>query len=317
VLVVLAVAIAACSGGQAVSESSASPTTVAGTVASAPPTAEPPAPTTLATWPDPPEDLCSLYGEPRAEAVVSDARLDEVSGIASSRRHPGIVWMHNDSGDGAVVYAVDETGVTAAAFNLGVLTLDPEDLALGPGPATGDYLYLADIGDNFTFRPVVSVYRVAEPDPDGATMSEVERIDLVYPDGPADAEALAVDPVTGDLLVVTKAGRDPAVVWRAPAAGLVGGAAVDLVEVATLELDAEVTGADISVTGDRVALRGYDSIWLWRRTALDLGDVLDADPCRLDAPPERQGEAIAFGTAGNIITVSEGAAPSVYEVPRR
>lgn len=310
----LAVTITACSGTQATDPSA--PSTAPVTAVSSTAAREGQA-TTIGTWPDPPEDLCAVYSPPEAGAVVSDARLDEVSGIAPSRRHPGIVWMHNDSGDGAVVYAVDETGTTVAAFNLGILTLDPEDLAIGPGPAPGDHLYLADIGDNFTFRPVVSVYRVPEPDPAGTTVGEVERIDLVYPDGPADAEALAVDPVTGDLLVVTKAGRRPAAVWKAPAAALVAGASVDLVEVARLDLGAEVTAADISMTGDRVVVRGYDSVWLWGRTVLDLGEVLAGEPCRLDAPPERQGEAVAFDPAANLLTVSEGAEPTVYELAAR
>ena len=29
--------------------------------------------------------------------VVTDVRLKEISGLAVSRRHSGIVWMHNDS----------------------------------------------------------------------------------------------------------------------------------------------------------------------------------------------------------------------------
>ena len=36
---------------------------------------------------------------------LAERTLVEVSGIAPSRRSPGLLWMHNDSGDQAVLYA--------------------------------------------------------------------------------------------------------------------------------------------------------------------------------------------------------------------
>ena len=51
--------------------------------------------------------------------------------------------------------------------------------------------------------------RFAEPDLAGQRgqqldVEEAEEFRLSYPDGPHDAEALLVDPVTGDLFIVTK-----------------------------------------------------------------------------------------------------------------
>lgn len=263
-----------------------------------------------------PTGVCDAYAEPQAVATVADERLREVSGIVRSRAHPGTTWMHNDSGDGAVVYAVDETGRTTAAYNLGILTLDPEDLALGPGVG-GDALYLADVGDNFAFRPIISVYRFPEPDPAGGELGEVERIDLAFPDGPVDAEAVAIDPVTGDLLLVTKTTTDPALVYRAPAAELIDGGTVDLEALAELDLGAQVTALDLSPNGDRLAMRGYHEIWLWPRTDVDLAPVLAAAPCLLTSPDERQGESIAFDPDGSLFTVSEGAGPAVFKLAKR
>ena len=38
-----------------------------------------------------------------------DDRLVEISGITWSRRHPGTYWVHNDSGGGPYLYAIDGT----------------------------------------------------------------------------------------------------------------------------------------------------------------------------------------------------------------
>jgi hypothetical protein len=36
--------------------------------------------------------------------------VTESSGVAASRRHPGILWTHNDAGDDAVLYATNLGG---------------------------------------------------------------------------------------------------------------------------------------------------------------------------------------------------------------
>jgi hypothetical protein len=41
---------------------------------------------------------------------IQDPELPECSGRAASRTNPGVLWTHNDSGDGPFVYAMDETG---------------------------------------------------------------------------------------------------------------------------------------------------------------------------------------------------------------
>ena len=68
-------------------------------------------------------------------------------------------------------------------------------MAAGPAPnGSDDVLYVGDIGDNDAARPTVTVYRVHEPGEapaaPGVPLDEVEAIELQYPDGPSDAEAL-------------------------------------------------------------------------------------------------------------------------------
>jgi hypothetical protein len=63
------------------------------------------------------------------------ARLIESSGVAASRTHAGILWTHNDSGDGPNLYATDLHGTDRGAVRVpGAAAVDWEDIALGPCP---------------------------------------------------------------------------------------------------------------------------------------------------------------------------------------
>ena len=97
---------------------------------------------------------------------------------------------------------------------------DYEDIAIGPGPEPGvHYVYVGNIGDNDEKYDSVFIYRFPEPavslDQTGKKyiVSGVEQIELVYPFGPRDAEALMVD-VNGDIYLVTKY-RKPAELYVA------------------------------------------------------------------------------------------------------
>ncbi len=246
------------------------------------------------------------------EGEIRDPGLNEISGIVASRHHAGVLWMHNDSGDGATLYAVNTEGELLSRHDLfGVVAFDWEDIGIGPGPVSGvDYLYAGDIGDNLLFRSEVVAYRVPEPEVGRDTaIFQLETISLVYPTPGQDAEALAVDPLTGDLFVVTKTTAERPGVYRAPAERLGGEGSIALELVATLALPAggEVTAADFSPNGDRFALRSYRHVWIWDRTSEDMAETLAAVPCAAASPEERQGEALAFSADGrDMFTVSEG-----------
>ena len=153
---------------------------------------------------------CSGMGTGTEVGTVTEPAVVELSGLVASRTHAGVLWAHNDSGGAPVVYALSATGEALGAYPVdGAEAVDWEDIGIGPGPETGhSYLYLADIGDNGSTREHVTVYRAAEPDaaPDGTggPLPLVDALTIRYPDGPADAEALFVDPLDGDLYVITK-----------------------------------------------------------------------------------------------------------------
>ena len=275
-----------------------------------------------------PLPACPAFGEPVALGSVAVGEVWEASGVVESRRARDVLWLHNDSGDTARLFAV-----TTAGVGLGVFTLDAprpvdwEDVAVGPGPEAGQsYLYIGDIGDNLRVRETLRVYRVAEPVVDGrdASIGGVEVFQLVYPDGPHDCETLMVDPRSGDVFLVVKSADGVSPVFRARAPLHEGANALE--EVARLTFGAEplpggtlTTGGDISASGDAVIIRTYGSAYLWRRgPGGSVAEALATPPCRLPLAREPQGEAIGFAADGRgFFTVSEQAEQPIYFSPRR
>lgn len=258
---------------------------------------------------------------------MQSPELDEISGIVESAHNPSIFFVHNDSGDSPRIFAIDARGRLLATVTLpGVpLVFDAEAIARGPGPNSGSFIYLADVGNNLARsgrglpRGDAVLYRFPEPEvaPDmrgeELTASEVHAITLAFPDQPHDVEATLVDPLSGDALLITKEDTGTSLVLRAPAAALASGRvlleAVAKLQFGTAPLSGSrhVTAADISRDGTRILLRTYSSVFLFERRAGEtVAAALERAPRQLPAPSERQGEAVAFFGDGAFVTISEG-----------
>jgi hypothetical protein len=76
-----------------------------------------------------------------------------------------------------------------------------------------NYLLVADIGDNFATRDSVSYTILEEPDArslaDGTILRPLISQHFVYPNGPKDSEAIAVNPARGEILVLSKRTKPP------------------------------------------------------------------------------------------------------------
>jgi hypothetical protein len=276
----------------------------------------------------------SSYGPAETLANLQDTSIKESSGLAASRSTPGLYWTHNDSGDGPFIYAFDARGRRRGVWRVREASArDWEDMAAGPGPERNrHYLYIGDIGDNSGRRSEIVVYRVAEPKitPADATSSKTkpkltdaaESIRLRYPDGPHDAEALLVHPVTGAIYIVIKTMFGTPAIYGAsvsPASG----------EVRTLSRLGEIkvpgwfggmiTGGAISPDARHVALCDYqqayelvlpnresfDSIWKQPLTPIALGN-------------RKQGESITYRLDGKaLLATSEGLPTPLIQVERR
>lgn len=93
---------------------------------------------------------------------LSDARLDESSGLAASRRFAGFLWTHNDSGDKPRVFLLNAKGQTVFVVSFDKAQAhDYEDSAVA-GKGDAAQVYVGDIGDNKSRRDDIQVYRFAE-----------------------------------------------------------------------------------------------------------------------------------------------------------
>lgn len=244
-------------------------------------------------------------------ASLKDDSLRELSGLVhSSAKDGSSFWGEEDSGNKDAIYLLDSRGRhLGTKYLAGVLNRDWEDIAGGPGPEKGKYyLYVGDIGDNFKIFPFISIYRFVEPGADpakwtGATVGKFDVINLRYPDGPHDAEALMVDPVTRNIYVITKTGA--AGVYVAPYPQDIHKAST-LKKLGTLPVST-VTAADISPDGSRILIKNYQSVFLWqRRPGESISRCLERRPEKLDYHVEPQGESVAWNAAGTAFyTISE------------
>jgi hypothetical protein len=245
--------------------------------------------------------------------------LEEISGIAASRLNAGTFWMHND-GEAKRIYAVTSTGKVIAQLSLPNAITDLEDIAIGASAsADQDYIYLGDIGDNDRDRREVQVVRIIEPALKGGSQFQAESVEalrLRYPDDAHDAEALLIDPVSGDVVIVTKE-EDGARVYTASGGGFDGGGQAELELIAKLDAN-QISAGDISRDGSQVALRRENRGWLWQRsTGESLAAALARRPMEIRVRDRRQGEngeSLAFAAdGGSYFTISEGKNERLFE----
>lgn len=266
--------------------------------------------------------------------TLRDDALVEASGLAPSKRVDGVLWVINDGGSAPSLHAVDHGGGSRGRIDVNNAdNRDWEDLAsfeLDGKP----YLLAADIGDNDAKRDHLTLYVVEEPvigqpAPGGINGTNGQdyawRIRFRYPDGPRDAESVAVDAAGETVLVLSK--RDlPPVLYSVPLRPPVPGGngivtATRLGPVTSLpspdESDVEnapiakdwhwqPTALDIWPDGATAAILTYRAVYVYER-------VDGASwPATLNAEPKHvvglgnipNAEAVAFGDAADIVFVT-------------
>ncbi|WP_149824581.1 WD40 repeat domain-containing protein [Streptomyces tailanensis] len=236
--------------------------------------------------------------------TMKDPGITESSGLAASRQHPGVYWTHNDSDDGAYLYAVDsKTGETVATVTLtGVGTpRDVEAISIGPD----NHLYVGDIGDNLGGTwAYVWIYDLPEPKELKDQTIRATQYVVKYEDGARDAEALMVHPKTGRVYIADK-NENGGSLYEGPAELSASGTNV-FKRVASVP-DLEVTDGAFSPDGKQLALRAYFGGILY-----DWNDGKIKKVERLHVPLQRQGESLTFTTDGSkIMYGSEGQGSSV------
>jgi len=262
---------------------------------------------------------------------LENEHLVEASGLATSRRDPGILWSLNDGGSKPRIFALDLNGAHKGRIELkNARNRDWEDIAsfmLDGEP----YLLVADVGDNDNRRKKVTFYVVAEPDlgaDDKVKLEPAWQVDFRYPDGPRDAEAVAVDATSERVIVLTKRDLPPVLYsvplrpdsndtvtanWLGTIESLPRPRRQDVDEAAfTKDWYWRPTSMDLSPDGSLAAILTYRAVYVFRRhPGTGLYDSLSGQAYSLGLGHFRDAESVAFSAdSGSIfITVERRHAP--------
>ncbi len=263
---------------------------------------------------------------------IEDPRLVEVSGMVSSRRNESRLWMLADGGAEPSLYATDERGKAHSELRLEpAQNRDWEDLAAFELDGT-PYLLAADIGDNGGQRDDLRLYVVAEPDLEqGETRAAAPtwHIDVRYPDGPRDAESVAVDPREGRVYVLSKRDLPPRLYslpldkpangervtadYLGPVTTLPPPPAEDIAAAPrTLDWHWQPTAMDFSADGRHAAVLTYRAVYFYtRKDGQSWYDALNTEPARYHIGGIRDAESLAFAADGRslLLTVERLHAP--------
>jgi len=273
--------------------------------------------------------------ESRDEAAVPR----EFSGLARSSVL-GVFWVHNDGGDRARLFAVRETGELAGpAQGLDVsqaTNTDWEDLAASEG-----LLFVADVGNNGNDRRDLGLWVIEDPSPEADGLRASRFLALRYPDQtsfPAEDwrfDCEAVFACDGDLWFLTKHRRAGELL------GFTGGTRLYRLDLAAALAAPEgeeqvlearggredlslVTAADLSPSGDRLAVLTYTALWIFDRPAREVtgsapSDWLAGDARRVPLSPFETGiaEAIAWRDDASLLIANEAGELFRLDLPPR
>lgn len=275
------------------------------------------------------------FGSGTLFCTLQSPFINESSGIVAGRRNPGVFWTHNDSGDGAYLYAFNRSGKTVGVFLArSAYAGDWEDIAAGPGvDGKGQYLYVGDIGDYGRSRTEPCLYRIPEPlltaenrvgtkARPRLTDEPTRRLLYRYPDGSHDSEALLVHPQTGTIYLVTKEEKAEAAVYKFPAIKTADDPLIPYVleKVGAITFNESgmhpfpnrVTGGDIAPDGKRLILRTYFAAYEWRLPDGEkkFDEVWSTTPAMVPLPLQPQGEGICYNATGTSLLVSSEKTPT-------
>jgi len=257
------------------------------------------------------------FGNQQDLGLLELAGLTEASGIAASQKNADVFWLHNDSGGDNKIYACNNSGEHLGDYTLsGIVARDWEDIALGPGPVSGEsYVYVGDIGDNSGAYSTKYIYRFIEPvvsasqSPVSETISDITTLAIQYPeDARYDAETLMIDATSLDLYVVTKrfSFSDPGgfdIIFRIPYP-YSSRETIIMEQVATIDIPATFVptagyfgsvAGDASYNGEEILIKTYSHVYYWyKEIGEDFWDAFNREPFICPYIQEPQGEAIGW-----------------------
>lgn len=270
---------------------------------------------------------CSAAAEePQEVAVIDHKDITESSGLATSHANPGNIWVHNDSGDKAVLYLLSMKGKLKASVKIdGADSIDWEDMC----SFTLDgqtWLLIGDTGDNARARgkknPKCRLYLVKEQEIKKTkgnpklTWDVAIEIKFDYEDGVWDCEGVAVDAERREILLLTKGAPQNCGLYSLP---------LDLMD-AKQNLTAKriaspfilfATALDIAPDGQTMAVGTMlNGLVVKRKPNQSWGEAFQTTGKSINLPPRKQGETICFDQTGEwLYLTSEGKNQPLWRIP--
>ena len=252
---------------------------------------------------------------------LQNPAIQEASGLARSHRNEDILWTMNDGGSPPILYAIGTDGSDQGSVHLRNATnVDWEDIASYEIDGKS-WLIVADVGDNENVRDSVTLYIVEEPLTSQEITAPAKVISFVYPDGPRDAEAIAVDTEQEQILILSKR-TVPAVLYAIPlyASPEESVVATKLGEVSSIPQPGkndvytgdpgfvwhwQPTSMDISADSNSAVILSYVALYQFEKTAGDSWiDAMKSVPVRVDLGDIELAEAITFSKDGHSIFIT-------------
>ena len=270
------------------------------------------------------------YGPPETVLKIQDKRLSEISGMGCSLRQPGVLWVHNDSGDKPRLFAVGPDGETMGTLEVtNVGARDWEEMVIFEIDGK-KFILIADVGDNGSIRQDTIIYILEEPDPADFAQNPSQQIEACalmrfrYEDGPRDCEGVAMNIPNREILLISKR-TEPAVLYRLPLtptrddddpalvakrsvtlSGILPPTAMERAIPGRLgQYRSQVTAFDISPDNRVAAVLTYGNVYLYNRlNGATWDDALAGEPTRIPVPGLPQSESICFDEGGNTLLLS-------------
>jgi len=231
---------------------------------------------------------------------MAKSEVPESSGMALAS--DGNFWTHADSGNRPILYKVNAAGELLQTLEIPhTSNLDWEDLAQDKA----GNIYIGDFGNNQNKRRNLRIYRINERNTD-----QVDTIQFSYADQKEfpppqndrnfDCEAFFYH--QNYLYLFTKDWRNKGIVkvYKVPATpGTYKVPVLDQIRINTM-----ITAADINPAGNKMALLGYGSIYLFEINGTD-GFFKGKKYC-LPFKRSGQSEALIFTDEDNFVFTNEG-----------
>jgi hypothetical protein len=246
----------------------------------------------------------------------------EPSGLVKSRRWPDVYWTHNDSGDGPRIFPVHRDGRIYPSARYGAahgvhipdaVNVDWEDI-------TADdqgHLIIGDFGNSEqNDRRDLCLYYLFEPHPSVGQTSVARKVFFAYPDqkewpSPVrnfDAEALFY--AHGHVYTLTKHRSDTGTtLYRLDS--MEPHRINMLTKLESFDTQGQVTGADASADGKRLAVLTYTGVWVF--DAKEKEKWFDG-AVRWLPTEDDEAEAITLDGEHLLISADEGDG-DLYDVP--